>query len=145
MPRARSLYGSLPEQLADEASFARRLQRVLAVREEWGIATGTLLDVPEVSHRGLLVMVNRLASGTVQVTVLNFSGQEIAGSVRSEEFECGAGVRNLLTNESVGSVDDLHSFFVQLEPYQGAAMIIEPAPVAEEAPITEAAPVTEPG
>ena len=137
MPRARSLYGSLPEQLADEGSFARRLQRVLAVREEWGIATGTLLDVPEVSHRGLLVMVNRLASGTVQVTVLNFSGQEIAGSVRSEEFECGAGVRNLLTNESVGSVDDLHSFFVQLEPYQGAAMIIEPAPVSEEEPITE--------
>ena len=61
MPRARSLYGPLPEQLEDPDSFARRLQRILAVREENGIATGALLDVPDVSHRGLLVMVNRLA------------------------------------------------------------------------------------
>jgi trehalose synthase len=50
MPRARSLYGPLPEQLKDEGSFARRLQKILQVREEWGIATGVLLDIPEVSH-----------------------------------------------------------------------------------------------
>ncbi|MET0967206.1 MAG: maltose alpha-D-glucosyltransferase, partial [Nakamurella sp.] len=50
MPKARSLYGTLPEQLADPTSFARELSRILTVRKYYGIASGTLLDVPEVSH-----------------------------------------------------------------------------------------------
>src|SRR6201991_1970899 len=35
MPRGTSLYGPLPEQLDDEASFARQLQAILAVRERY--------------------------------------------------------------------------------------------------------------
>jgi maltose alpha-D-glucosyltransferase/alpha-amylase len=133
MPRARSLYGPLPEQLKDEGSFARRLQKILKVREEWGIATGVLLDVPQVSHRGLLVMVHRLASGQIQVTVLNFSGEGITGSVNSSHLEAGAGVRDLFTEETVGQVDDLHSFFIELGAYQGTALLIEePVPAEEE-------------
>ncbi|MDQ0925585.1 trehalose synthase [Pseudarthrobacter sp. W1I19] len=135
MPRARSLYGPLPEQLKDEGSFARRLQKILKVREEWGIATGVLLDVPQVSQRGLLVMVHRLASGQIQVTVLNFSGESIMGSVNSSYLEAGAGVRDLFTEETVGQVDDLHSFFIELGAYQGTALLIEEqAPEEEEDP-----------
>jgi len=131
MPRARSLYGPLPEQLKDEGSFARRLQKILKVREEWGIATGVLLDIPEVSQRGLLVMVHRLASGQIQVTVLNFTGESITGSVNSSHLEAGAGVRDLFTEETVSQVDDLHSFFIELGAYQGTALLIE-EPVIEE-------------
>ena len=125
MPLARSLYGPLPEQLRDENSFARRLQSILSVRERWGIATSVLLDVPDVSHRGLLVMVHRLESGMIQVTVLNFSGESIAGSVNSLHLERGAQVRDLFTDEGVGHVDDLHSFFIELDAYQGTALLIE--------------------
>jgi maltose alpha-D-glucosyltransferase/alpha-amylase len=125
MPRARSLYGSLPEQLDDENSFARRLQRILAVREEHGIATGTLLDVPDVSHRGLLVLVNEVAGGALEVTVLNFSDQDISGSVRSTHLQPGASVRDLFSGETVGQVDDLHSFFLDLPAYQGTALLLE--------------------
>lgn len=125
MPRARSLYGPLPEQLDNENSFARRLQRILAVREEHGIATGTLLDVPDVSHRGLLVLVNGLAGGAVEITVLNFSGQDISGSVRSTHLPPGASVRDLFSGETVGQVDDLHSFFIDLPAYQGTALLLE--------------------
>ncbi|MGX1163138.1 maltose alpha-D-glucosyltransferase/alpha-amylase [Arthrobacter sp. SLBN-100] len=132
MPRARSLYGPLPEQLKDEGSFARRLQKILKVREEWGIATGLLLDIPEVSQRGLLVMVHRLASGQIQVTVLNFSGESITGSVNSSHLEAGAGVRDLFTEETVGQVDDLHSFFIELGAYQGTALLIEEPLIEEE-------------
>jgi maltose alpha-D-glucosyltransferase/alpha-amylase len=126
MPRARSLYGPLPEQLRDENSFARRLQKILTVRENWGIATSVLLDVPDVSHRGLLVMVHRLDSGLLQVTVLNFSADSISGSVNSLHLEPGAQVRDLFTDEAVGHVDDLHSFFIELDAYQGTALIVEP-------------------
>lgn len=134
MPRARSLYGSLPEQLQDSASFARRLQRILEVREENGIATGTLLDVPDVSNRGLLVMVNRLGDGTLQVTVLNFSGQDIAGSIQSTHLPPGASVQDLFSGETVGQVDDLHSFFLELSAHQGTALVLhDEEPGAEEA------------
>jgi trehalose synthase len=139
MPRARSLYGSLPEQLQDSASFARRLQRILEVREESGIATGTLLDVPDVSHRGLLVMVNRLGDGALEVTVLNFSGQDIAGSIQSAHLPPGASVQDLFSGETVGHVDDLHSFFIELSAYQGTALLLkeeEEEPGNEEAPGT---------
>jgi trehalose synthase len=132
MPRARSLYGPLPEQLKDEHSFARRLQKILRVREEWGIATGLLLDVPEVSQRGLLVMVHRLASGQIQVTVLNFSNESITGSVNSTHLEAGAQVQDLFSEETVGQVDDLHSFFIELGAYQGTALLIEDAVSTED-------------
>ncbi|WP_314214871.1 maltose alpha-D-glucosyltransferase [Pseudarthrobacter equi] len=139
MPRARSLYGPLPEQLENENSFARRLQRILAVREEHGIATGTLLDVPDVSHRGLLVLVNGLAGGAVEITVLNFSDQDISGSVRSTHLPPGASVRDLFSGETVGQVDDLHSFFIDLPAYQGTALLLEVEEADDDgSPATEA-------
>ncbi|WP_140416309.1 maltose alpha-D-glucosyltransferase, partial [Arthrobacter globiformis] len=125
MPRARSLYGPLPEQLKDPASFARRLQKILEVREQSGIATSTLLDVPEVSQRGLLVMVNRLGDGNLQVTVLNFSGQDISGSIQSTHLVPGSSVHDLFSGETVGQVDDLHSFFLELGAYQGTALLLK--------------------
>ena len=131
MPRARSLYGPLPEQLKDPDSFARRLQRILAVREDNGIATGTLLDVPEVSNRGALVLVNRLKDGSLQVTALNFSGQDIAGSIQSNELPSGANVKDLFSGGTVGQVDDLHSFFLELPAYGGTALLLTEAPETE--------------
>ena len=80
MPRSRSLYGTLPDQLADPDSFVQQLHLILAVRKEYGIASGALLDVPDVSHLPMLVMVNQTAHHGQQITVLNFSGQDIAGT-----------------------------------------------------------------
>jgi hypothetical protein len=40
------------------ASFASRLRRILAIRQRYGIATSRQVDVPEVPHRSLLVMVD---------------------------------------------------------------------------------------
>ena len=90
MPAARSLYGTLPDQLADPDSFASRLRRDHRhPQRAAGIATAVQVDVPDVSHRAELVLVHRLADETLQVTVLNFSGEEISGSVRSEHLPAG--------------------------------------------------------
>ncbi|MBA4102326.1 MAG: maltose alpha-D-glucosyltransferase, partial [Arthrobacter sp.] len=135
MPRARSLYGPLPDQLQNPGSYARRLQQILAVREEHGIATGSLLDVPGVSHRGLLVMVIQLGSGALEVTVLNFSDQDIAGSIQSSHLVPGSAVHDLFSGAAVGQVDDLHSFFLELPAYQGTALLLteeDPGPGEEE-------------
>jgi trehalose synthase len=126
MPAARSLYGTLSEQLADPDAFASRLRRIIAIRNACGIATAIQIDVPDVSHRAALVLVHRLADETLQLTVLNFSGEEISGSVRSEHLPAGARVENMFTDEEIGIVDDLHSFALTLAPYQGTSLRVAP-------------------
>ncbi len=123
LPRGTSLYGSLPAQLEDPTSFACRLRDILAVRKRYGIATAVQLDVPQVSNKAMLVLVHQL-SDAEQVTVLNFSGQEISGSVISEHLVPGSGLVDMFTDEVVGEVDDLHTFSVSLGPYEGRSLLV---------------------
>jgi trehalose synthase len=127
MPRGSSLYGSLPQQLKDPNSFASRLRDILAVRSRYGIATAVQVDVPEVSNKAMLVMVHLLDPRQIQVTVLNFSGQPIAGSVKSEHLPPGATVIDMSTNHVIAGVDHEHTFAVSLEPHQGMSLLTVPA------------------
>jgi trehalose synthase len=129
VPRGRSLYGNLPSQLADPESFVSQLRRLLEIRERYGIATATQVDVPAVSHRSMLVMIHNLSDGLrQQITVLNFAGEEVAGSVRSEHLPTGAEVRDMFSDNVIGEVDDLHSFSVTMRPYEAMSLLVTPAP-----------------
>ena len=130
MPRSRSLYGTLPDQLADPDSFVRQLSLILAVRKEHGIASGALLDVPDVSHRPMLVMVNQTAHGGQQITVLNFSAEQIAGTVYSTALPPGALITDAFDGALVGTVDDMHSFAIDLDGFQGRALLVHAPTVA---------------
>ncbi|MCX6464074.1 MAG: maltose alpha-D-glucosyltransferase, partial [Pseudonocardiales bacterium] len=135
MPRGRSLYGSIPDQLEDETSFLRQLQAILAVRKHYGIAVGEQVDVPDVAHRGMLVLVHRLEPGEdgaqrMHVSVLNFAGEPVTGTVRSEHLPPGAAVTDMFNDQPVGVVDDLHGFAVELEPHQGHALLVTLPPLA---------------
>jgi trehalose synthase len=126
MPRGRSLYGSIPEQLADETSFLRQLQAILRVRNHFGIATSRQIDIPEVSHRAMLVLVHQLTEPRrYQLTVLNFANEQIAGTVRSEQLPPGATVTDAFTGNEVATIDDLHSFGVDMAPHHGMCLIVE--------------------
>jgi trehalose synthase, Pseudomonas stutzeri type len=133
MPRGRSLYGALPEQLRDPASFASRLAGILDVRRRHGIATATQVDVPDVAHPAMLVLVHRLDDGDpavdapVQVTVLNFSAQEVEGTVHSAHLVAQADVVSAATGRTVARVDDLLSFPVTLPPYGAEFFLLEPS------------------
>ncbi|GAA4657529.1 maltose alpha-D-glucosyltransferase [Kineococcus glutinatus] len=138
MPRGRSLYGSLPEQLESETSFVAGLRAVLATRREHGIACASQIDVPAVAHPGMLVMVHRLDDGDatradapVQVTVLNFTGETIEGTVHSEAFTPRLAVVDASTGGEIGWVDDLQSFGVWLGPYAGLFLLLRP-PTGED-------------
>ena len=124
IPRGRSLYGSLPEQLEDPSSFARQLQAILAVRQRYGIATSRQVDVPDVSHKSMLVLVHQPADpAMLQLTVMNFSAEPISGTVRSEFLSPGSLVKNLFSDEQVAIVDDLSSFHVEMGPHEGLALM----------------------
>jgi trehalose synthase len=126
MPRGRSLYGSIPDQLGDETSFLRQLQAILRVRSHYGIATSRQIDIPEVSHRGMLVMVHQLADpDQYQLTVLNFANEDSAGTVRSEELPPGGRVSDMFSGKAFATVDDLHSFTVEMPPHHGMSLLVE--------------------
>lgn len=131
MPVGTSLYGTLPAQLADESSFVSGLQEILAVRDGYGIATATQVDVPPVSHKAMLVMVHELESGPLQVTVLNFGQEEISGTVRSETLVPGSTVIDMSTDEELAEVDELNSFSVTLREHEGLSLLVRP-PVGED-------------
>jgi len=130
MPRGRSLYGSIPEQLADDTSFLRQLQAILKVRRHYGIATSRQIDIPEVSHRGMLVLVHQLADeGQYQLTVLNFANEHVAGTVRSKKLPPGATVSDMFTGSSLATVDDLHSFAIEMPAHHGMSLLVEAGPI----------------
>ncbi|GAB3562003.1 maltose alpha-D-glucosyltransferase [Amycolatopsis endophytica] len=125
MPRGRSLYGPIPDQLDDDTSFLRQLQAILAVRGHYGIATSRQVDIPDVSHKGLLVMVHELATaGQVQLTVLNFRAEPVSGTVRSGWLPPGGEIRDMFAGDPVAVVDDLHSFSLDLDPHQGMSLLV---------------------
>jgi maltose alpha-D-glucosyltransferase/alpha-amylase len=124
MMRARSLYGSLAEQMTQPNSFARRLQKIIRMRKQYGLATAVQVDVPNVAHPAMLVMVHKIEGGLTQVTVLNFGDQHIAATVHSEHLPPGGVVNDMVTSEEVATVDELYNFPLTLEPYEGRGLII---------------------
>jgi trehalose synthase len=134
MPRGSSLYGSLPRQLQDANSFASRLRDILAIRTRYGISTSVQVDVPEVSNKAMLMMVHLLHTRQLQVTVLNFSGQPVAGSVGSEHLPPGAAVIDMSTDQLIAKVDHDHTFAVSLGPHQGMSLLTIPADASDLPP-----------
>jgi trehalose synthase len=132
LPTAPSMYGTLPDQLEDPTSFARRLAKIIDVRRTSKIATSKQVDVPVVSHKAMLVMVHRLEDGMLQITALNFGGEELMGTIRSEELPPGATVCDMFDDGDCGLVDDLHSFALALEPYAARSLLVTPPPPEPE-------------
>jgi hypothetical protein len=74
----------------------------------------------------MLVLVHQLDDpGQKQLTVLNFANQDIAGTVRSEDLPPGARVADMFSGKPLATIDDLHSFAVHLQPYQGMSLLVE--------------------
>ncbi len=125
LPLATALYGSLTDQLGNANSFASRLSEILKIRKRSGIATATLLDVPDVPWKSMLVLVNRLESDVIEITALNFGPERITGRVQSEYLPQGR-VTDLATRRKVDDVDALGGFTVELPAFGGLAMVVRP-------------------
>lgn len=139
LPRARALYGSLPQQLADANSFARRLQHILAIRAQYRIYQARQTAIPDTEAPGLLVMVHELpASGELQITALNFGAQPIEETVLVPGIQtraapiplfnaliepAGTRPENTPPNAGATQLSADGALPLQLAPYSGAAYI----------------------
>jgi hypothetical protein len=72
-------------------------------------------------------MVHRLADGLrLQVTILNFAADQIAGTINSAHLLPGSVVTDMFSDRVVAEVDDLHSFSVALQAHEGLSLLITP-------------------
>jgi trehalose synthase len=136
LPFGRSLYGTLPDQLRHSGSFARRLQRIIEVRRQYEIHLADQIDVPDVPHKAMLVLLHRLPSTQHHLLVLNFSEEDVIGTVRSELLVPQSTVSDMFGGwEGQAVVDELSSFHVTLGPFEGFSLLIQrplgPLPEAE--------------
>src|SRR5262245_43528166 len=124
LPRAATLYGPIDEQLQRPDSFASQLQRLLTVRQSYGIYASQQTLIPDVASPGLLVMVHELpdARGT-QVTALNFGPTPIEETVVLPNVRPGPVVD--MINETVeGDLSETGELAIRLEGYEGLSLRI---------------------
>jgi trehalose synthase len=125
LPRAPSLYGPLPAQLADVTSFASQLRQILAVRASHGITTATQLDVVGTADGSILAMIHELDGQHVQATLLNFSAHHATGHITSEFLQPGDAVTDLMTGKVIGRIRRDHGISVSLPPHHGLFTLVD--------------------
>jgi trehalose synthase len=124
IPKATALYGPLTEQLQRPDSFASQLQRLLAVRQRYGIYAARQVAIPPVQDKGLLVMVHELPDGQgTQVTALNFGASPVAEAVTISGAQPGP-VVELLSGTDEEPVSATGQLSIRLAGYEGKAYLI---------------------
>ena len=124
LPRARALYGTIPEQLARPDSFLSQLRHILAVRERYQLYAARQLAVPAVQAPGLLVMVHELPAGAgLQVTALNFGQTAVAEDVAIPGAQQGTAFE-MLAGAAAGEVTAAGTLRVQLDALSGKSYLL---------------------
>jgi trehalose synthase len=125
LPRARALYGALPEQLKAPGSFASQLKRMLEVRAEHHVYESEQIDVPETKAKGLLVMVHRLPGGRgIEVTALNFGRTPVDDSIAITAATNGARAIDLVDGKPAGALA-AQRLPIKLAPLEGKALLVK--------------------
>ena len=124
LPKASMLYGPLTEQLQQPDSFARQLQKLLRVRQDYHIYASRQLPIPDVQSKGLLIMAHELPHERgFQVTALNFGPTAIDETVVLEGMPAASAV-DMISGESAGQLNEGKQLQVILEGYEGKSLYI---------------------
>lgn len=130
MPRPKTLYGNLVDQLQRPDSFASQLKKILAVRRAYDIAASKQILIPDVQHPGLLLMVHELPAGKgTQITALNFSNEPIVETLHLPGIAAGP-VVDIINERVEGDLTEDGEFTITLDPYEGLALrVVSASPI----------------
>ena len=124
LPRARALYGSLPDQLSRPDSFVSQLRAMLKMRQDYRIYAARQVDVPDCQAPGLLVMVHELPNGRgTQVTALNFGAEPVDETVQVAGASQGRAVE-MFSGASEGEISSSGDLRVRLDSYSAKSYLI---------------------
>lgn len=135
LPKAQTLYGTLPEQLANPNSFASQLQRMLAVRKQYRVHEATMSLVPNVGKPSVCVLVMTLPdNGGLAITALNY-GRDIVGFEVdltqvppgiSAASLAGQPAQDIVANQAAGTVSDTGRLTMQIDGIAGKTVVVQP-------------------
>jgi trehalose synthase len=127
LPKAVSLYGSLPEQLRRSDSFAFQLARMLKVRRDLKLFAARQIDVPAVQTKGLFLMVHELPeSGGLEITAINFGREPVDETVIVPQAPAGARVIDAINPlRRNKNVSDSQGVRIRLDAFEGKALHIK--------------------
>jgi trehalose synthase len=126
LPRARTLYGPLPEQLKREGSFASELARLLRARRTYRVPESKLVELPGVRASGLLVLVHELPAGLgLEVTAINFGATPVEEEVAIERLHAGAAVKDLLGGAPGAEIRAGGRLALRLGPREARALLLK--------------------
>jgi trehalose synthase len=124
IPRARSIYGPISEQMRQPDSFVAQLSKMLHIRRDYHIYKATQIDVPNVTSPGLLVMLHELPDELgKQVTVINFGAEPIDEMVDLEGVGSGRYL-DMFTSQIDGDLIDQGVMRIRLDGYEWKSYLI---------------------
>jgi trehalose synthase len=133
LPRAKALYGPLPEQLKSPDSFASELKRMLAARTQYRLHEGQMLAVPNAGIPAICVLVMRLPdSEDLAITALNYGRETRSFEVDLTQIPpgipagsiAGRAAHDIVADQSAGAVSDTGRVLVELEALSGRTIVI---------------------
>jgi trehalose synthase len=131
LPKARSLYGSLPDQLQNPDSFTFLLKSLLSLRDSLGVAQSELVAVPSVTSEGVVILVNKLPkqagkSPAWQISALNFSQTPVKQKL--EYYDLNGEAKVLWSNIRGGISEGLayhdESLILDLSPWEAKLVVV---------------------
>lgn len=135
LPKAKALYGPVPEQLRNPESFASQIKRMLAARKEHRIAQGSIISVPNAGKTGVVLLVMTLPdNGGLAITALNYGRRPTSVKVDLTQFSAsiptssvtGQTARDIIRRQDAGLVARSGQLNIELEELSGRTLVIRP-------------------
>jgi trehalose synthase len=126
LPKAQMLYGSIPEQMKNPASFVSQLKKMLKIRNQYKIYKAELVELPEVTNDSVVAMLNVLPDNLgKQVTVLNFSPEKVNVKVKFKTVKGFSSVCLICPEKPVNDITSSGEFSIQLDGFEGRVLLLK--------------------
>ena len=125
IPKCKTIYGSVPEQLKDPDSFCSNLQNIIDIRTKYKIQLSDQIAVPKTANLSTFISIQSLPENKgIEVTALNFGNTEIKETVDLENS-----ARKLTTAyDALNGADEKEfkdgKLIITIPPRSGKAIII---------------------
>jgi maltose alpha-D-glucosyltransferase/alpha-amylase len=128
LPRAKTLYGPLPDQLMRPDSFASQLKRILAARKQYRIPEANVIAVPDNDKAVLVIVMSLPDNGGMAVTAINYARETKSITVSLSNIEGAPPIGNgqahdIVADQDVGSVSG-GQLIISLESLQGKTVVV---------------------
>jgi len=126
LPKAQTLYGSIPEQLKNTNSFVNRLKRMLEIREEYKIYKAALVELPDVTQGSVVAMLHKLPGDLgKQLTILNFSPEKVNETVTFKSIKNSSAIGLINAHKVVEDISSSGKLNIQLDGFEGRILLLK--------------------